>query len=410
MTSTPEVMRHVQSVIKETTIPSWVRSVPRNFGEAKAGTLKADEWRTLATIYLPLALVSLWGEGSAHRSHEVKAHLWAVLDNTMALVSAICIACSRTMTHSCITAYRSCILTWLSTLPVALPAAKPIPNCHMACHIYDYLKLFGPVRLWWCFPFERLIGHLQHLPINHKFGTSLLIFSTVILTFQPGELEQTVLESFIQGSRLRHWLARPDCPTAIKECKVLFDKYITNSGVSSGDIFSDVAGRAKQAAPTDLQLLTSQKCMVLHARTDFGGIVFSRYSTHQGNSLIMFYPGGSQSSPPIPGRIKYIFKDNGRTQLAVQCQLPAGADAINPFECYPYFPARLYSAQVDEDLEVVHLQWVMCHYARWHLSEKYDVILPLLQVSIDTGHCTFYLHITTSKTLLQVLLFIVFFL
>ncbi|KIM55558.1 hypothetical protein SCLCIDRAFT_81784, partial [Scleroderma citrinum Foug A] len=55
-----EVMRHIQSVIKEATIPSWVRSVPKDFGEAKAGTLKADEWCMLATIYLPLALVSLW--------------------------------------------------------------------------------------------------------------------------------------------------------------------------------------------------------------------------------------------------------------------------------------------------------------------------------------------------------------
>ncbi|KIM53423.1 hypothetical protein SCLCIDRAFT_139059, partial [Scleroderma citrinum Foug A] len=164
-------MRHIQSVIKEATIPSWVRSVPKNFSKAKAGTLKADEWHTLATIYLPLALVSLWGEGSTHQSPEVKLHLWDILDNTMALV---------------------CILTWLSTLPNALPAAKPVPNCHMACHIYNYLKLFGPVRSWWCFPFECLIGHLQHLPINHKFG----------------ELEQTVLGSFIRGSRLRHWLAR----------------------------------------------------------------------------------------------------------------------------------------------------------------------------------------------------------
>ena len=171
MKSTPEVMRHIQSVIKEATIPSWVRSVPKNFGEAKAGTLKADEWRTLATIYLPLALVSLWGEGSTHQSPEVKLHLRDVLDNTMALVSAIRITCSRTMTHSHIIAYCSCILTWLSMLLNTLPAAKPIPNCHMACHIYDYLKLFGPVRSWWCFPFERLIGHLQHLPINHKFGT-----------------------------------------------------------------------------------------------------------------------------------------------------------------------------------------------------------------------------------------------
>ncbi|KIK12696.1 hypothetical protein PISMIDRAFT_45180, partial [Pisolithus microcarpus 441] len=139
---TPEVMQRIQNVIKETTIPSWLRSVPKNFGEAKAGTLKADEWRTLATIYLPLALVSLWGEGSTYRSHEA----------------------------SCIMAYCTCITTWLSTLPNALPAAKPRPNCHMACHISDYLKLFGPVHSWWCFPFEHLIGHLQCLPINHKFG------------------------------------------------------------------------------------------------------------------------------------------------------------------------------------------------------------------------------------------------
>ena len=89
MTSMPEVMWHIQSVIKETTVPSWIRSVPKNFGESKVGTLKADEWCMLATIYLPLALVSLWGEDSAHQLHEVKGCLQAILDNTMALVSVI---------------------------------------------------------------------------------------------------------------------------------------------------------------------------------------------------------------------------------------------------------------------------------------------------------------------------------
>ncbi|KIK18120.1 hypothetical protein PISMIDRAFT_110046 [Pisolithus microcarpus 441] len=227
-------MQHIQNIIKETTIPSWLRSVPKNFGEVKAGTLKADEWHTLATIYLQLALVSLWGE-----------------------VSAIRIACSHSMTQSHIMAYRTCITTWLSTLLNTLPAAKPRPNCHMACHISNYPKLFGPVHSWWCFPFEHLIGHLQHLPINHKFG----------------ELEQTVLDSFIQGSKLWHWLGWPDSPAAIKECKLLFDKYISNSKVS---ISKFVPKRApKQAVPTELQLLTSQKDLVLHACTNFGGTVFS---------------------------------------------------------------------------------------------------------------------------------------
>ena len=204
-----------------------------------------------------------------------------------------------------------------------------------------------------------------------------------MLTLQAGELERTVLNSFIQGSKLRHWLARPDCPAFIKECKLLFDKYISNSGTFNSKISFDVPQRApKQAVPTDLQLLTSQKYLVLHAHTNFGGTNFSWRSTHQSNSLIMFYPGGNQSSPPIPGCIRYIFEDDGQIQLAVQWQLPARADIIDPFRHYPYFPAHLYSSASVKDLEVVHLEWVMCHCARWHFSAKYDVILPLLQVSV----------------------------
>ena len=113
----------------------------------------------------------------------------------------------------------------------------------------------------------------------------------------------------------------------------------------------------------------------------------------------MFYRGGSRSSSPIPGCIKYIFEDNGRILLVVQHQVPAGADTIDPFQHYPYFPARVYSAQVGEDLEVVRLEWVMCHYALWHFSENYDVVLPLVQVSVDTGgHTfhTFHLHIASG--------------
>src|SRR5882724_11356541 len=30
---------------------------------------------------------------------------------------------------------------------------KPHPNMHMAMHIPHFLRLFGPVRSWWCFPF-----------------------------------------------------------------------------------------------------------------------------------------------------------------------------------------------------------------------------------------------------------------
>ncbi|KAH7917399.1 hypothetical protein BV22DRAFT_1026390 [Leucogyrophana mollusca] len=167
---TPEVLRCIRSVIRETHTPSWLRTVPSEFGSPRAGTLKADEWRTMTTVYLPLALVSMWGEGTSHRSSSTASRLRCILDHTMALVSAVRLACSRSTTMTRAEAYRSYMATWVRQLQELHPDIKHRPNGHMSLHIYNFLVLFGPVRSWWCFPFERLIGQLQRLPSNHKFG------------------------------------------------------------------------------------------------------------------------------------------------------------------------------------------------------------------------------------------------
>lgn len=168
---TPAVMGRIREVIRDMDTPSWLRSVPRNFGFAAAGTIKADEWRTLATVYFPVALVSIWGEGTTHGSKENTASLRQVLDHTMDLVCAISLACMNTMTPIRVASYRRYILSWVSKVRVLHPKSKLSLNYHMAIHLCDFLQLFGPVRSWWCFPFERLIGYLQRLPHNHKLGT-----------------------------------------------------------------------------------------------------------------------------------------------------------------------------------------------------------------------------------------------
>jgi hypothetical protein len=170
--TTPEVLQRIRDVIKDTATPSWLNSVPYNFGAAAAGTLKADEWRTMWTVYLPIALVSLWGEGTLHDSADVSQKLRDVLDHTMALACAITLACLRTMTRARATAYRSHTASWVRDLNRLYPDIDQRTNNHMAIHIYDFLLLFGPVRSWWCFPFERLIGQLQRLPNNHKSSES----------------------------------------------------------------------------------------------------------------------------------------------------------------------------------------------------------------------------------------------
>ncbi|KAJ6484908.1 hypothetical protein C8R45DRAFT_829492, partial [Mycena sanguinolenta] len=73
--------RFIQQVIANTETPSWINSVPRNYGEDNAGTIKADEWRTLATIYLPIALVLLWGDQPTYEADR----LGKMLAHSMAL-------------------------------------------------------------------------------------------------------------------------------------------------------------------------------------------------------------------------------------------------------------------------------------------------------------------------------------
>ena len=178
---TPEVMQRIRDVVRDTVTPSWISSVPYNFGDASAGTLKADEWRTMSTIYIPLALVSMWGEGTSHSSPDVGIMLRRILDHTMALVCAITIACLRTTTEARALAYRTFVATYIHDLQDILPEATRRTNQHMAMHIYDFMRLFGPVHSWWCFPFERLIGQLQRMTNNHKIGMCSILLSAIII-------------------------------------------------------------------------------------------------------------------------------------------------------------------------------------------------------------------------------------
>ncbi|KAH9910515.1 uncharacterized protein BXZ73DRAFT_58155, partial [Epithele typhae] len=171
-------LQHIQEVIRDTITPFWVSSVPLNYGEASAGTLKADEWRVLATIYFPLALVSLWGrmptkhDGAIDTlSASVPPSPHEALDTTMKLVSAVYLLCKRTTSHSCAEKYCHYVAQWLCGIQKLYPSKySHRTNNHVAFHIYDFLRLFGPVYLWWCFPFERLIGRLQRIPHNDKIG------------------------------------------------------------------------------------------------------------------------------------------------------------------------------------------------------------------------------------------------
>ncbi|KIK25097.1 hypothetical protein PISMIDRAFT_97347, partial [Pisolithus microcarpus 441] len=209
--------------------PIWVRSIPHNFSDARAGTLKADEWHTMVMIYLPLVLISLWGQNYKDHTNRLESQYCHILEHTMDLW---------------VTSYHGHITSWLRSFPEAFPCASICPNYHMAIHIYDYLRLFGHVRAWWCFPYECLIGHLQHMLTNHRF-------------------EETVLQMFIQGSWIRCWLSHPGCPKVIQHCKFLFDKYLSAGENLSYDSTYE-CNKAPSLVPSDLCKLTSAKLHVFY--------------------------------------------------------------------------------------------------------------------------------------------------
>jgi hypothetical protein len=93
----------------------------------------------------------------------------------MHLVSAIHLACSRDMSGVRAKRYETHMKTYIKELIDCHPHATRVCNQHMSLHLPMFLDLFGPIYSWWAFVFERLIGRLQRLPSNNKFGEQICI-------------------------------------------------------------------------------------------------------------------------------------------------------------------------------------------------------------------------------------------
>jgi hypothetical protein len=160
-------------------VPSWIDSVPFNYGENSAGAINTDEWRLLSTIYLPIALILLWGEEN-EAAPTPGSHFLGILDHTMALFQAVIILCRYTMNTDRATTFRNFIKQWVDDLHKCHPHTRRHehrPNVHAAFHLYDFLLLFGPIMSWWCFPFERLVGVLQKVNTNDQIGSECCLIS-----------------------------------------------------------------------------------------------------------------------------------------------------------------------------------------------------------------------------------------
>ena len=151
--------------MKRTILPSGFSPVPREVGSPSAGKLTADQWRTFCTVHLVVSLVRLWGSGStgSRRSQ--------ILDNFLHLVAFTNLLHMRTLTPERIKSIENENLIYLEGLRKLYPSHSLVPKHHMALHLPEMLRDFGPVHAWRTFAFERLNQIFQNVPTNSLLGT-----------------------------------------------------------------------------------------------------------------------------------------------------------------------------------------------------------------------------------------------
>lgn len=135
-----KMLKYINNLLQDIHIPTWIKRAIPFLGKASFGKLKADEWRTLFTIQLPLILIPLW-----YGADEVNSSL---LKNFLHLVSLVNLGLKRTTNSDIICRYRDHLQKYLEGCLQLFPHSDLVPNHHMAWHVADNLENFGPVRSW----------------------------------------------------------------------------------------------------------------------------------------------------------------------------------------------------------------------------------------------------------------------
>lgn len=395
------------------TTPSWLTSVPHNLGEPSHGKLKADQCRTIGTVYLPVSLARLWHTAAAddRRAAQCKK----ALSVTLSLISAIMAATSRSTSRKKAALYTKHMKDYLDGLRTLCPGYTFKPNHHVALHIETFLRLFGPVYGWWTYPFERLIGLLQRLPNNFKNGkSSNILWVTINYNFVSGQLEETISMTYVKSANLRSLLVRNACPPAIQNCQAAFTKLV-NPEVRNTlltDVTAFIAHVTPEAAADDsepqLKDGTSFISEPSHKalRTYFGssltprtaktmttftmrGLTYSTFSRHKGNSSVIVKNTLSQSL--VPAQIEDIIQtSNDDVLFAIrhyrhQC-------AGGPFDNWPLLQTSLWDLEMGS-LVVVPSCDVVCHFAslsfQWEGQERVAII-SLARVRNAIVRCIHY--------------------
>lgn len=166
-----EELDMLHAALRSTLRPTWQRGPPLNFGCAAHGKLKADQWQSGIEFDIPMFLSQCWCYSDAEvLVDNKKRRRRHVLVSTMLLSTAIQWGTSDVTSQTHEKEYTQRIKAYLECILLLYPSIKLRPNHHGALHIGPFLLRYGPMRGWWMYPFERIIGILQKTNTNSKLG------------------------------------------------------------------------------------------------------------------------------------------------------------------------------------------------------------------------------------------------
>ncbi|KAI1788015.1 hypothetical protein LXA43DRAFT_895298 [Ganoderma leucocontextum] len=389
---TREVRKQLRHDISNMVVPSWIEKPPHNFGSASHGKLKADQWRTVGTIFMVVTLVRLWGHPTSSSPLER-----AALTNFVHLVVPVDAATRHSMSASRAELFDQNMEAYVKGLR-ALYKHPLVPNHHMSLHLKPCLALFGPVYGWWSYPFERYNGILQRLNSNYK----------------PAEMPMTFMRYFYIGANLRWLISTINWPD-LEVFRDWFTSFqVTFREATRGTRFTDLA-TFLSAASEQFQYDGSKESIlprivydrlydIICPKSSSSGKVQFRSAYDGKRSKVPHLPHNGQFVPSIDsGGVKYmtstsgarnsfvVFRDslNGNHRAAGQiesifyhhrvrggtakveafvvvrrfCQLSSNDKRNDPFRSFPGLEARLYYDELEDDVRVITLDALVCHFA-----------------------------------------------
>ena len=174
-------------------------------------------------------------------------------------------------------------------------------------------------------------------------------------------MEATIIKSVTRSANIRRWLRRPDCPEAVRQLKIMFDRcFMPANGTKPESGLRPMKGPRRAYAKWD-------------------AANFSPAKTHAGNATIIYRP--SPSEKPIGGQIqdiRNITTPSGFTvELHVRPFEPLSKSLYDPFSRYPHLSATSYSSTLREKEDIIRLEDIIAHATRFDYSYHRTVLVNL---------------------------------